>query len=288
MISRTTPTRSAEEAEFQASIQEVECTICYESFDREHRPALVQACGHIFGAACLTQWAESNNAARTQCPNCRGDLVGPSATIIDEDGQLFDFGVREVAVIEDVWGSIFPLAEAPRDNRAPSPAITREDMNVRHPREPMNIGRAMGNGYLTDNTSQNTQTYRNGRVPTLNQRVKSAIHKHATSIKQKSDDLRTAFHNRRDNSDIIMGFLVPGRQESSRTAARARTHNLHRLRGGGSQHVRIAIPDPQVPVNMYGIPRGVAPNERPALARATVHDNGGWYDRPVAAIEHRQ
>jgi hypothetical protein len=49
------------------------CCICYHAYNfatMEHEaedPFQLAACGHVFGAACITRWAQTNKT----CPLCR-------------------------------------------------------------------------------------------------------------------------------------------------------------------------------------------------------------------------
>ncbi|KAF2003080.1 hypothetical protein P154DRAFT_573480 [Amniculicola lignicola CBS 123094] len=50
------------------------CNICKQPFDENHAPTRIAACNHVFGANCLEQWVNSNQAASNKCPMCRKHL----------------------------------------------------------------------------------------------------------------------------------------------------------------------------------------------------------------------
>jgi hypothetical protein len=55
-----------------------ECSLCYEDFTDQHPPVVLD-CRHVFGKECLEKWAESANAQRKNCPNCRAPLFEEDA-----------------------------------------------------------------------------------------------------------------------------------------------------------------------------------------------------------------
>lgn len=66
----------------------LDCSICKEPFDHQHRPIMVQACRHVFGADCLIQWVGSHHAMNDKCPICRGAIDGPGGIVHMNGGFL--------------------------------------------------------------------------------------------------------------------------------------------------------------------------------------------------------
>ncbi|KAH9869986.1 hypothetical protein J1614_006907 [Plenodomus biglobosus] len=223
--------------ELKAALATIECAICLDMFGHEHRPLMVQACGHLFGAQCLVQWVESGNATSNKCPVCRGSL-SESSGIIDEDGGLFYLGIENT----NFQSGIGPAIEASVDDLPPPSPFAPVPAEV-----------------VSGRPQERPAPADNGQAPSLAQRLGSAMPNPIISVMQKSRDVRTAFHNRYDHSDFLIGLVLPGRRENSTTAARARDHNASRLHRGGW--------------GMNRVPWGLYLHARPEIARAPAHSN---------------
>ncbi|KAF2688776.1 hypothetical protein K458DRAFT_400901 [Lentithecium fluviatile CBS 122367] len=70
---------------FQAFHQ---CDICHESFDKDHVPARLEKCHHVFGSTCLQTWLESDMEGANKCPMCRTVLFERGDEGSDDDDDF--------------------------------------------------------------------------------------------------------------------------------------------------------------------------------------------------------
>jgi hypothetical protein len=76
--------------EFLASLEELTCPICQESFEGKsegtHYPVEIEGCRHVYGADCLETWVTTNCSSHDTCPTCRAVLFGdPDEESSDEE-----------------------------------------------------------------------------------------------------------------------------------------------------------------------------------------------------------
>lgn len=70
---------SAEES--IASLPELTCPICCDSFSQEHFPVSIDGYRHVFGVECLKAWVTSDRSAHDTCPTCRAVIFDISQPV---------------------------------------------------------------------------------------------------------------------------------------------------------------------------------------------------------------
>jgi len=116
---------------FLSSLESLECAICMEGYDANHRPIIFE-CRHIFGENCVRRWIESGNGL---CPNCRAPLHGEETAVpTSEEVQPPPVGVTTtVARAEPVMTASQEIPQLPMEVLAD---FIREDNMVRWSQEP--------------------------------------------------------------------------------------------------------------------------------------------------------
>jgi len=116
---------------FLSSLESLECAICMEGYDANHRPIIFE-CRHIFGENCVRRWIESGNGL---CPNCRAPLHGEETVVpASEEVQPPPIEVPTGIVRED---PVVPTSqEIPQLPMEVLADFIREDNMVRWSQEP--------------------------------------------------------------------------------------------------------------------------------------------------------
>ncbi|XP_031629383.1 E3 ubiquitin-protein ligase TRAIP-like [Contarinia nasturtii] len=74
----------------------IECSICYEIFDKDNSEVVVTKCGHMFHTDCLNDWLKSSNT----CPHCRVTIRRKNELrkifVINSRSSMFDTTNNEI------------------------------------------------------------------------------------------------------------------------------------------------------------------------------------------------
>jgi hypothetical protein len=81
---------------FLNMLEDLECTICEESFSATHAATILPGCRHIYGFECLRRWILSNNQGHNKCPTCQAVMFDDGLPVGKEDNAAAALPVVEM------------------------------------------------------------------------------------------------------------------------------------------------------------------------------------------------